>query len=247
MVRGQARAIRLAVEENGNAGVIEVLREMSFDVVESIPASVNMVTIWRFYSVASRALQGHLIAQRLQGSVDEQEARLGRLLASQRDDAPSEEDDTSEGASSLLIMLCAEYCESLSKRLRRMTRINRSLLDDICELAADIDSVLTEFLGPVRRVLSSDEFERMVRRGKENTVSNDAVVRCPICLLEVDDETQRVRLPCGHGGHLDCMRTWLTEKCRIPLCPLCRADICTSSNGDAAAAVTEAPASGDDE
>lgn len=45
---------------------------------------------------------------------------------------------------------------------------------------------------------------------------------CCICLVEYKDSDERLKTPCCHEFHADCLRTWFRQK---QTCPLCRRDI----------------------
>ena len=76
---------------------------------------------------------------------------------------------------------------------------------------------------PVQVRIDAAKFERLVRRGAARR--GTAALSCPICLDDVAPDQPRCVLGCGHGGHVGCMRTWLTEKCQFPVCPHCRARV----------------------
>ncbi|KAL9283492.1 unnamed protein product [Arabidopsis thaliana] len=42
---------------------------------------------------------------------------------------------------------------------------------------------------------------------------------CPICLTELSSGVSRMKLPCSHVFHRDCIMTWLKKN---PSCPICR-------------------------
>ena len=51
--------------------------------------------------------------------------------------------------------------------------------------------------------------------------------KCPICIETIKTGSECTLLPCGHVYHKNCAQKWLTEKCKRPTCPMCRADVRT--------------------
>ena len=48
---------------------------------------------------------------------------------------------------------------------------------------------------------------------------------CPICYEEFEMDDSCGLTKCNHLFHMDCIKEWLTNKCRIPICPICRNDL----------------------
>jgi hypothetical protein len=48
---------------------------------------------------------------------------------------------------------------------------------------------------------------------------------CPICYEEFHLNDKCGITNCNHIFHYECIKMWLTEKCRIPICPICRKDL----------------------
>ncbi|XP_005108139.1 E3 ubiquitin-protein ligase RNF181 [Aplysia californica] len=48
--------------------------------------------------------------------------------------------------------------------------------------------------------------------------------KCPICLLEFDEEDEVKIMPCGHQFHSGCILPWLSK---VNSCPMCRYELPT--------------------
>jgi Ring finger domain len=46
--------------------------------------------------------------------------------------------------------------------------------------------------------------------------------KCPVCLLEFEDQEQVKQLPCGHLFHEGCIDSWLVRNSK---CPICKRDV----------------------
>ncbi|KAL5550035.1 hypothetical protein UlMin_000211 [Ulmus minor] len=57
---------------------------------------------------------------------------------------------------------------------------------------------------------------------------NEEAAQCYICLVEYEEGDRLRVLPCHHEFHKTCIDKWLKETHRV--CPLCRGDICRSSD-----------------
>ncbi|XP_007477835.1 E3 ubiquitin-protein ligase RNF181-like [Monodelphis domestica] len=54
----------------------------------------------------------------------------------------------------------------------------------------------------------------------------DAGVKCPVCLLEFEEEQTALEMPCEHLFHSDCIVPWLGK---TNSCPLCRYELPTDN------------------
>lgn len=91
------------------------------------------------------------------------------------------------------------------------------LVTEFSSLHAEEIDVLTTYIAEVQRKL------RVFRDTLETLRKSSETDRtCPICLGGNDDGLPRVYLPCGHGYHDQCIRTWLSRK---KTCPMCNARI----------------------
>ena len=66
--------------------------------------------------------------------------------------------------------------------------------------------------------------ERELLRGEaEAKKDEDDIIRCPICLLDFDDFSQKVFTSCKHPFHEDCITQW--RESGSASCPSCRGNI----------------------
>jgi len=80
-------------------------------------------------------------------------------------------------------------------------------------------------LQPVNVSLSAEQIEmlpvskvtaRFVEQASDDNKS------CPVCLCEYEEGDDRMLLPCMHGFHAPCIRKWLEQNVK---CPVCKADV----------------------
>lgn len=63
------------------------------------------------------------------------------------------------------------------------------------------------------------------KEDREHTEIEDAV--CAICLGDIEDGLENIRLPCSHQFHRACIYKWLTSSQNMAhTCPICRDDCC---------------------
>ncbi|CAF0788031.1 unnamed protein product [Rotaria sp. Silwood1] len=52
------------------------------------------------------------------------------------------------------------------------------------------------------------------------------VIECPICLMNIEDDNERIYLPCSHTFHRRCIYEWLkSNEFMAHTCPICREHI----------------------
>ncbi|KAL6082932.1 hypothetical protein STEG23_007794 [Scotinomys teguina] len=57
--------------------------------------------------------------------------------------------------------------------------------------------------------------------------SSKAELKCPVCLLEFEEEEPVIEMPCHHFFHSDCILPWLSK---TNSCPLCRHELPTDDD-----------------
>ncbi len=125
-------------------------------------------------------------------------------------------------------MLIESLIPTISDDIYYCSRQMDRLLEELAPIKLYLQTThnVMERIGlPTQVVLKESAFDQcteeiVVPVSKEKTT-------CPICLCDLSDESVsvcRIRV-CGHMGCKDCMRTLFTEKCRRPMCPICRADV----------------------
>ncbi|XP_028711018.1 E3 ubiquitin-protein ligase RNF181 isoform X2 [Peromyscus leucopus] len=57
--------------------------------------------------------------------------------------------------------------------------------------------------------------------------SSKAELKCPVCLLEFEEEETVIEMPCHHLFHSDCILPWLSK---TNSCPLCRHELPTDDD-----------------
>ncbi|XP_059113966.1 E3 ubiquitin-protein ligase RNF181 isoform X2 [Peromyscus eremicus] len=57
--------------------------------------------------------------------------------------------------------------------------------------------------------------------------SSNAELKCPVCLLEFEEEETVIEMPCHHLFHSDCILPWLSK---TNSCPLCRHELPTDDD-----------------
>ncbi|GAA5886341.1 hypothetical protein JCM5296_001874 [Sporobolomyces johnsonii] len=65
------------------------------------------------------------------------------------------------------------------------------------------------------RMDEDEEQPEFARKGVEKEA------RCPVCLMDYDDDDECMLGHCGHGFHSDCLKAWLKDH---GSCPVCRRD-----------------------
>uniref|UniRef100_A0A8C0QBM3 E3 ubiquitin-protein ligase RNF181 n=1 Tax=Canis lupus familiaris TaxID=9615 RepID=A0A8C0QBM3_CANLF len=57
--------------------------------------------------------------------------------------------------------------------------------------------------------------------------SSQAELKCPVCLLEFEEEETAIEMPCRHLFHSNCILPWLSK---TNSCPLCRHELPTDDD-----------------
>ena len=57
-----------------------------------------------------------------------------------------------------------------------------------------------------------------------NSINDEDVSKCPVCLVSFDEDDAIIEMPCDHYFHSDCLLPWLKK---TNSCPLCRYELKT--------------------
>lgn len=86
--------------------------------------------------------------------------------------------------------------------------------------------------GATQEVIERNTFPHKYKRiRRTSSTEEDDSEKCTICLSQFEVENDVRRLPCMHLFHMDCVDQWLVTNKH---CPICRVDIETHLNKDAA-------------
>lgn len=99
----------------------------------------------------------------------------------------------------------------------------RLLLDS--GLASEWDMEYNRFFGGEGRAPPASR--KVVEELETKLISPTAAaqgIKCPICLLEYDEEDEVKILPCRHQFHTNCIIPWLSK---VNSCPMCRVELPT--------------------
>ena len=98
------------------------------------------------------------------------------------------------------------------KSARRQLRAHRRAIEQ-AELRAGGD-------GPPKRLVGARRAFNLRLAQLRGGDGEEEVKMCAIC-LDDDDDTEKVRTPCGHTFCRACLKQWLRQQCT---CPMCRTD-----------------------
>jgi len=135
------------------------------------------------------------------------------------------------------LFLCDETTYEVFKmKIPRRERVGFATFDDFIQNIQNSDEYADEDYDDydfedVSVRLSKDEYSSIFKRmvmGKKtakqlNIDINDT--ECCICAENIKSRQHISVTKCNHVFHMKCLRTWLTQKCQTPTCPMCRTDV----------------------
>ncbi|TKC46224.1 hypothetical protein EI555_012873 [Monodon monoceros] len=116
-------------------------------------------------------------------------------------------------------------CEPLhpeqDARTNMLLELARSLFNrmDFEDLGLVVD--WDHHLPPPAAKTAVENLPRTVIRGSQ------AELKCPVCLLEFEEEETAIEMPCHHLFHSNCILPWLSK---TNSCPLCRHELPTDDD-----------------
>ena len=130
------------------------------------------------------------------------------------------------------LFLCNQSTYEVFKmRIPRSERVAFATLDDVIQNNEFEDEYDDGDFENVSVRLTRDEystfFKRMVMGKKTAKQLNIDInnTECCICAENIKSRQHISVTKCNHIFHMKCLRTWLTEKCQTPTCPMCRTDV----------------------
>lgn len=123
-----------------------------------------------------------------------------------------------EDLSSLNISL-DEYCNYVSIT-GKMLDIYHIILNN--QITSFIDNIIAEHYENELKnsPLNNNDYNKIITRRK---CSNKDNIICPLSMDIIKQNQMVAETPCGHLFSSKELRTWLTNKCIAPVCPVCRA------------------------
>lgn len=116
-------------------------------------------------------------------------------------------------------------CEPLGEgeTPNHMLHLARLLLDT--GLSAEWQMEYDRIFGGERKIprASKKAIEELQTQLVSPTVTGEGH-KCPVCLVEFEEEEEMKVLPCQHQFHTKCILTWLEKVCS---CPVCRFELPT--------------------
>lgn len=81
-----------------------------------------------------------------------------------------------------------------------------------------IEHIQKKLLVPVNTQKALENVKKYIDLGWSSECVEYGDHECPIC-GDTDNETLYFKLPCGHWGHVTCLKKWVLKN---PTCPMCR-------------------------
>lgn len=168
------------------------------------------------------------ITSKKSGRANLNEMRTGDVIAAVNGSPVRDAADynrLAQGVRSFRLSLRRTNNSSAPERQPRPARAARPLVEEYRAMALDVDAMsyeeLLDFEARQGNVVEPGLSDAMINQLPVGSVCGGGG-ECGICLEDICDGEESMRLPCLHEFHPNCIRMWLKKQAR---CPFCNSDV----------------------